>query len=280
MDWILVIHVSTPFLNYTTSLKASVHVVVCLELLTPPVFQLERFNRTLTGEGWKDDQKYRQRLDSLNPSHALVAPYAHQMRIILHEQQDLDTFRRQCIFAGITRPMEAHIEAFSSKFYTMRKLHNIRLKLETFSWPVAFQIEAMLRNGLLNTDDLVDQLYGEIEELCRRHPDHASDTLRLFTEKLRTKDRGMSILQCWRKVCLREPKPESPVLRAGHFLCHHVTVSPTRLLLEGPYVIQSNRVIREYEGYQENFIRVDFRDEDRLQYRWEKDVRQFHLIIS
>ena len=50
-------------------------------------------------------------------------------------------------------------------------------------------------------------------------------------------------------------------------------MTPTRFLLEGPYVVQSNRVIRDYEGYEHNFIRVDFRDEDHLQYRWEKDVR-------
>ena len=44
------------------------------------------------------------------------------------------------------------------------------------------------------------------------------------------------------------------------------------MLLEGPYVIQSNRVIRQYQGFEDYFLRVDFRDEDRLQYRWDKDV--------
>jgi hypothetical protein len=38
------------------------------------------------------------------------------------------------------------------------------------------------------------------------------------------------------------------------------------------YAIQSNRVIRRYRGSEDAFIRVDFRDEDRLQYRWDREV--------
>jgi len=44
------------------------------------------------------------------------------------------------------------------------------------------------------------------------------------------------------------------------------------MILEGPYAVQSNRVIRQFIGYEDYFLRVDFRDEDRLQYRWTKQV--------
>ncbi|KAJ3536923.1 hypothetical protein NM688_g6770 [Phlebia brevispora] len=245
---------------------------ICFELMTPPVFQLERFNRTLTGVEWNDTRKYRQRLDSLNEAHKAVSPYAHQMRIILHDQRDLDKFRELCVVAGITRPIFAHVEAFSNNFFTSKKVYNLQCKLKEFSWPVAFQIEALVRNALVHTHDLYALLLTPIEELCQKYPQNASDTLRLFTEELRTRDNRTSIIDCWNKVRNKEPKPEAPTLRPGDFLCHHVTVTPTRFLLEGPYVIQSNRVIRDYEGYQDNFIRIDFRDEDHLQYRWERDT--------
>lgn len=56
-------------------------------------------------------------------------------------------------------------------------------------------------------------------------------------------------------------------LPRGHFYCHHITFTPTRTILEGPNPTQSNRVIRTYQeidpAFTENFIRVDFRDEDR-----------------
>jgi len=44
------------------------------------------------------------------------------------------------------------------------------------------------------------------------------------------------------------------------------------MILEGPYASQSNRIVRQYTGYEDHFIRVDFRDEDRLQYRWDREV--------
>lgn len=44
------------------------------------------------------------------------------------------------------------------------------------------------------------------------------------------------------------------------------------MILEGPYATQSNRVLREYRDHEDHFIRVDFRDEDRLQYRWDREV--------
>lgn len=249
--------------------------VVCIELLTPPVFQLERFNRTLSGMEWRDNRKYRQRLDSLNAAHAVVAPYAHQMRIILHEQDDLEKFRNLCTVAGISRPILAKVDAFKKGFYTGQRLHNIRLQLAEFDFVVAFQVEALLRNGLVTTDDLFNFLLNPIKQLCKRDPENAGDLLRLFTDAMRSKNPypGKQMVETLETVCKRDEKALATRLSSGNFACHHVTVTPTRLLLEGPYVIQSNRVIREFEGYQEHFLRVDFRDEDRLQYRWDRDVR-------
>ena len=249
--------------------------VVCFELLTPPTFQLERFNRTLSGLEWRDNRKFRQRLDSLDAAHAVVAPYAHQMRIILHEEHDLDRFRYLCEVAGIMRPFLAKVEAVSKGFYTPRVLYDIQAKLAEYDWPVAFQMEALLRNGLLTSEELRD-LYRPIRTLCDRDPEHAADILRMFTEAVRTKKPHPrdAMVKTLDALCKRDEVLQTR-LAGGNFLCHHLTVTPTRFLLEGPYVIQSNRVIREYEGYQEHFVRVDFRDEDRLQYRWDRDVRSF-----
>jgi RNA-dependent RNA polymerase len=38
------------------------------------------------------------------------------------------------------------------------------------------------------------------------------------------------------------------------------------------YVIQSNRVIRRYPRHQDHFLQVDFREEEGLQYRWDREV--------
>lgn len=56
------------------------------------------------------------------------------------------------------------------------------------------------------------------------------------------------------------------------FIVIGIAVTPTRLILEGPNILQLNRIIREYEGYESNFMWVDFRDEDCLQYCWDREV--------
>ena len=65
-------------------------------------------------------------------------------------------------------------------------------------------------------------------------------------------------------------------LATGHISCHHVIITPSRILLEGPFTTQSNRVICHYQNHDrslaERFVRVEFRDEDRLAYRWDGNV--------
>ncbi|KAH9955275.1 hypothetical protein BC827DRAFT_1321582 [Russula dissimulans] len=51
---------------------------------------------------------------------------------------------------------------------------------------------------------------------------------------------------------------KSTQLTPGHVLCHHVVVTPSRILLEGPFPKQSNRVIRHYQNHAERFIHVSF----------------------
>jgi len=62
----------------------------------------------------------------------------------------------------------------------------------------------------------------------------------------------------------------------GRFLCHYIIITPTRILLEGPYTTQSNRVIRHYQNHDptsvNQFVCVKFREEDNLPYLWDGDV--------
>ncbi|OBZ75664.1 RNA-dependent RNA polymerase 1 [Grifola frondosa] len=251
---------------------------ICFDLLVPPMLERQRWNRELTGVEWQDNRKFRQRLDSLDPAHAIVAPYAHQMRMILHDKQDVYKFANLCKVAGLPRPRRMNIDAFTCRVFSTRQLHNVRIWVKQLSWPVAFQIEALLHNGLLTTNDLLNYLYKPINELHASSPETASNTLRYFTDALRTKSAQESFIECFNQI-LPESSEHKPLqLPKGTFPCHHITFTPTRILLEGPYVIQSNRVIRSYPEHQEHFIRVDFRDEDRLQYRWSREVDGTSLL--
>ncbi|KAI0075266.1 RdRP-domain-containing protein [Panus rudis PR-1116 ss-1] len=254
---------------------------ICFDLFTPPVFQRERFYRLLTGNEYEDNRKYRHRIDSINPSHAKISPYAHQLRLVLHEQRDVDRFVELCQIAGVQRPHRACVEANAIGFFSDKRLYETRRWLQACEWVIAFQIEAMLRNGLVNTQELFEDLRAPITRLiASTNTVIAADILRIFIDALRTKESTMSALDCFNEVWSPSVKPSRPHLKPGEFLCHHVTVTPSRIVLEGPYALQSNRVIRKYADFNHNFIRVDFRDEDKLHYRWERDVDGKSLLYD
>ena len=246
------------------------------------MFERQRFNREFT-EDWQDLRKFRQRIDSINEAHAAVAPYAHQIRLIMHHEQDVMVFAKLCRIAGLPNPVQASIDSYKRGFFSLKQLNRVLVWVRSFDWAVAFQIEALLRNGLLTTEELLVHLQQPIDDLYRDHREISGHLLRLFTEALRSRDSTQSPLQCFQRIVAGNLDYRPLSLDPGQFPCHHVTFTPTRMVLEGPYVIQSNRVIRRYFDFHEQFLRVDFRDEDRLQYRWSRDVRyspchEHHII--
>jgi hypothetical protein len=145
-------------------------------------------------------------------------------------------------------------------------------------WKNAFQIEAYLRSGLLNTHDLLVTLKKPIEGAIEHYKDKSSELLRLFFGALKKRKPDEHPGDYFERFS-REHSPQSmklPRPTSGNISCHHVIITPSKILLEGPYPTQSNRVIRRFQDHDpalvERFVRVEFRDENRLTYRWDGDV--------
>ncbi|KXN89587.1 putative RNA-dependent RNA polymerase 1 [Leucoagaricus sp. SymC.cos] len=253
---------------------------VCFDTLTPPVLESFQYHRSQTGDKSKDEQKYKHRIGSLNDAHRAVAPYAPHLRILLYRFSDSDTiekFAEMCKASEISeniiircdRPRMAQVEASSRGFFARNVLYQIHREIRTFPWAVGFQLEALLHNGLLHTEEL-RALLPPVRMLCKER-DHSwvDDFLRKYGEALRDRDPRESPMNCFNRV---RKKYVPPKMTISTFRCRHVTFTPTRMIMEGPYATQSNRIIRRFAGYEEFFLRVDFRDEDRLQYRWNREV--------
>ncbi|KAI6035723.1 RNA dependent RNA polymerase-domain-containing protein, partial [Pisolithus marmoratus] len=248
---------------------------ICFDLLTPPVFQKEEMHRP---QGEDYEQKYRQRVGELSPGHGAVAPYAHHLRIVLFDDSDackgdiLDRFPKSCVVAGLRPPQVAKIDARGKGFFTPKNLTRISKWLGELrgNWRVAFQIEAMLRNGSAHTLELLD-LRSDIDDLVRNH-ENPEEVMRYFAEAAANRPTVQPLQECFKTILQRRLRRRRFTPPRGHFSCHHVTFTPSRILLEGPNITQSNRVIRDFEGYEESFIRVSFRDEDCLHYRWTRDL--------
>jgi RNA-dependent RNA polymerase len=235
------------------------------------MFLEEDFNRPLTGRPWLDNKGFRRRVGALDESHRQVAPYAHQLRLILSSSEEIEEFQDMCRIASLRKPIKAPLVAESKTFFqrtrARKQLDKIHTWLKTLPWAVAFQIEAILHNGLLNTDDLLQGLYGDIMDLYKTHPHETSTVLRLFILALPSAQTETP-RQCFQNVkqkrlrwlSVRRPSP-TPKDDEIPFMCHHTTFTPTKILLDGPYPTQSNRIIRQFRDFSDHFMRVDFRDE-------------------
>ncbi|KAA1469185.1 RdRP-domain-containing protein [Dentipellis sp. KUC8613] len=249
---------------------------ICFDLVTPPVLEETNFNNR-EREGFKRHRnKDRDRIPALDEAHARVSPYAHHLRIVLLNSDDIYDFERLCRTAKC-EPMPIRvqtIEASSMGFYSHRQLHSVQRWLKTMDWTCAYQIEALLCNGLMNTHELLTVLKDPIDRMRKKFGTRANEVLRHFIIALRTLGPDDTPRKCFERVCADQEDAEPLRLSAGSFFCHHITITPTRMLLDGPNVTQSNRVIRRYQdhGAGEFFIRVEFKDEDRLQYRWDRDI--------
>ncbi|KAF7775922.1 hypothetical protein Agabi119p4_4315 [Agaricus bisporus var. burnettii] len=258
---------------------------ICFDTLTPPILESFESFRSQTGNPAKDEQKYKHRIGALDDGHRVVAAFASHLRILLNNGTDEDVLQKfvdMCKICNIPDskqilircdlPRVPHIDASSRGFFLRKRLYQLRQEILRFPWPVGFHLESLLHNGRLNTSEL-ESLLPRVRKLCQEHPqrDHAyvDHFLRKYGEVLQDRGPRVSPTDCFEQVKRKYVPPKATL---DIFRCRHVTFTPTRMLMEGPYATQSNRIIRQYSGYEEFFIRVDFRDEDRLQYRWNREV--------
>jgi RNA-dependent RNA polymerase len=235
-------------------------------------------NRFSEGIWHKRRYKAFDRISALNDAHARVAPYAHQLRVVLADERDLLEFEAICQEMKCQRlpTPDYRVDASAMRFFRKDFIGLASHWIRTIEWKSAFQIESYLRCGLLTTYDLLVGLRDPIESVILDYDLAASELLRLFSVALQTRSPSETPNACLARLRAEYPTIKSLKLVQGHILCHHVIITPSRILLEGPYPTQSNRVIRHYQNHDptlvEYFVRVEFRDEDRLAYRWDYNV--------
>ncbi|KAI6106628.1 RNA dependent RNA polymerase-domain-containing protein [Pisolithus croceorrhizus] len=245
---------------------------ICFDLQTPPVFQKEKVHYSLDG---RYNKKCGQRVGELCAEHGAVAPYAYHLRIVLCDDDDhygsdiLDRFCDLCPVAYI-RPLIQYVtmDAQKEELFSSANLNTVDKWVRTLGdhWRVAFQVEALLKNGIAHTRDVL-KLKPHIDRLISCHESIATEVMRYFVQAAPHRPTVQPLQKCFEATLQRQFRRRPFTVPNGRFFCHRVTLTPTRLLLEGPNISQTNRVIREFQGYEDYFLRVSFRDEDRLQYR-------------
>lgn len=258
---------------------------VVFDMIVPPDFEVMNFSGETPDGISRKMFKDRDRVCGLDDAHERIAPYSPHLRLVLFKMGDLQRFYRLCRIAQCEpRPLRMdNVEANSRRFFGIKELHYLGRWLKSLDWRSAFQVEALLRNGLSNTHDLLVDLRGPIEEVVRDFGPLSSEILRLFCNDIALRPPTETPAQCLQRVRDENMNVTPLRLAPGNFACHHITFTPTRTLLEGPYATQSNRVIRRYQKAHapellDNFVRVDFREEDRLPFRWDRNVDGSFLL--
>ncbi|XP_006461307.1 RNA-dependent RNA polymerase [Agaricus bisporus var. bisporus H97] len=235
----------------STSAHASMdnQAVIHLQLEIPPTF-LRR--------GPNDRQYYRMSSLPFPSFHPRATPYISvSVRLVLVSQKDLRKFFRLANLADLHRAQNHIIRTEYRKLFTDDELDRVEKGILSFEWRVAFQLESLLRNMDIDTTELLG-LLPRVDELVNSYGSlYVADLLKTFSKRV-----------------MKLGNSTSPLL-VDEALCQtfHAMVTPTTILLTGPFPERSNRVIRRYgKRNEDNFLRVEFREEDGLQYRLDRDV--------
>ncbi|CAE7097912.1 unnamed protein product [Rhizoctonia solani] len=261
-----------------------------LALSQNPHFELGDIARPLREDGKIDARRSRDRLSALDERHERVAPYASRwIKLTFHEDSRApDT--EMCAMAGLPLPAIDPPLTFSKlDMYSPRNIAIIEKWFQggTLHWDVAFQIEALFRNGALVPTELL-AIKPVVEKMAKESKDQAADALRTFRSEIQGAGAHKTFNDFENKNVVEEfnlhlakSAKSMPWERIGmskaSFMCYHVKITPTAVHLNGPLEEQSNRVIRRYPGYETHFIRVAFTDEadGRTRFEFEVDTKGF-----
>ncbi|RPD82652.1 RdRP-domain-containing protein [Lentinus tigrinus ALCF2SS1-7] len=289
--------------NQIAWVSASVHEpsgrsVLFFSLSHPPSFETESaFTQLGSTLGQSSNSApQRQRWSAFDEDHEAVAPFTSlAIRLECASLSDLQTFRG---FAGA-----AHISVLSYSYPVERRQlfsEDSRSRYDLWAkglpWIVAFHLEALLRSWLVDMTEILT-LRQSIDRVLRQHKrDYTAALLRDFAAQAKAlywygPDQASpsnaaknqpsytahTALELFLQVLDRFVyKPLDTSLTIGDttapFYCHHLIVTPSTMILEGPYPERSNRIMRTYHRNQDCFLRVSFQDENRLQFRFDRDL--------
>lgn len=279
---------------------------IVFHLLSSPAFESEPNVIRAAGIQKRDLENIRQRLSYLDDSHRLCAPYAFQLRISILEEGGFQEFLTKRIAACLPSgedlrraPLNMQVKVEQRHNYTIRIMARILRWFKDVEFVIAFQLETLVRNVLVDPTTLLS-LQRDFEKVINAEYSLAvkadiihdlaslirevtppgvllSDvaTLRPRIEKAIT-EKLKQVEKLARKTRMNNSSAQEgllpQVVNTSAFLCHHVTITPTAVRLEGPFPVLSNRVLRKYSEHQHCFLRVHFTDEEHHQFRWEREV--------
>ena len=262
------------------------HPAIFLSLYSPPIFDTENTAQTLLIQSILGPQVIappkRQRLRELYPDDAdliRVLPYATlSIRLLCRGTGDLRTFRYLCKTANLPAPKDYPYHAEYLTIFSETDLEQYRRWTSTLDWSVAFQIEALLRGRIADVKEILSIRRLVDNMLDHEGADYTANLLRTVAHDASFEVQGVDegafadAIKRYADKFSWSPSPHPWGPKDGIFNCFHVSVSPTSMILGGPYPERSNRVLRTYADNYDSFIRVSFIEETGLRYQQDREI--------
>lgn len=260
------------------------HPAIFLSLYSPPIFDTENTVQTLI-QSIQGSQvitpSKRQRVPELYPDDAdfiRVLPYTTlSIRLLCRRMEDLRTFKTLCKTARLSAPKDYRYHAEQLAIFSETKLEQYRRWTSTLNWPVAFQLESLLRGRLADPSEILSIRRLVDDMLDDKGTDYTANLFRSVAHDasfLQGIDEGAfaDAIKHYANEFSWSPSPHPWGPKDGIFNCLHVCVSPTSMTLGGPYPERSNRVLRAYADNHDSFIRVSFVEETELRYQQDREI--------
>jgi RNA-dependent RNA polymerase len=219
----------------------------------------------------------RDRLTTLDESRGNIFAFLRVLRITFGGQFALRDFKSKAKNFGLTI-YEENYNISKQRLFDPVIMECFQEWLKEIPFDIAFQIDGLVSRCRFNPKEL-RKMKREINAAIERYEEVAiCDCIRLLEQRKEEDVEGLSARRLFGGILSDLDRDHSRrQLRQSNqsgeiFHCHRVTVTPTSLILSGPLPDETNRVLRRYMDYQSHFIRVEFRDEDRLHLRLDRDV--------
>lgn len=273
--------------------------VIFFSLFYPPTFESEP-----ASNAHYEDQLYlsdysnyalyhpdgpsRLRLSSLDAGHGAYAAHTSlAIRVVCETKEDILNFIRICQKTHIPFKDPHCFPVAARNLFSSANLEEFARWLPDLHWAIAFQVDALFRAGTFDPQELL-HLRPHLAELVAENgvPWTASFLRHLGSEAREPKwtqsqvgsdqaDTAMKLFSHCKDTFIFPPSQDT---REETFDCYHARVTPTRVLLEGPFPERTNRVMRRHLRYTSKFLRVSFVDENGLKFRFEQDVDGHRFI--
>ncbi|CAE6506582.1 unnamed protein product [Rhizoctonia solani] len=221
--------------------------------------------------------------------HAELAKYISSNILVHLSKPVAKDFERLAELARVARPWKKRIQHSETNIFGLDSLSGLTRWIQKHKWEVAFQLQKILSNGLLNPEEYVSVIPAIDNLVATSRTEHVITVLLDFISRLeilsRSKERGEDAEEATVHECLQNAlqKSSRPTLTSrlrtarkkgidGDFPCLHVTITPTRIALDGPSPEQLNRVLRMYPDHWNHFLRVRFADEELSSFRADPEV--------